>query len=92
MQDITYIEEKIKENILIIENRDEVIKIKLFVNKVKSVSILCVYCIHYQTLIWLKAIGNAGLTSPTTTETLNSVILNEDLTVDIRVSGVHAYR
>ncbi|XP_060856834.1 uncharacterized protein LOC132934536 [Metopolophium dirhodum] len=67
IQAIVYIEQKIKENILIKENRDKA-------------------------LIWLKSLGNTGQTSPTTLHTLNAIIANVDLTVDIRVAGVQAYR
>ncbi|VVC30431.1 Hypothetical protein CINCED_3A001550 [Cinara cedri] len=67
IQDTAYMERKIKENILIKENRDE-------------------------TIMWLKSLGNTGLYSPTVIDTLNSIIQNKDLTVDIRVSGIQAYR
>lgn len=36
--------------------------------------------------------GNTGQTSPTILNTLNAIIANADLTVDIRVAGVQAYR
>lgn len=42
--------------------------------------------------MWLKSLGNTGLYSPTVVHTLNSIIINTDLTVDIRISGVQAYR
>jgi len=37
-------------------------------------------------------LGNTGQISPTTLHTLNAIIPNADLTVDIRVAGVQAYR
>ncbi|XP_025406452.1 uncharacterized protein LOC112680523 [Sipha flava] len=45
-----------------------------------------------ETLMWLKSLGNTGLSSSTLLDTLNALIANDGVTADIRVSAVQAYR
>lgn len=90
IRDVSYIEQKIKENISIKENRDEVMKIKHLSKTSRDNFVFFIF--SAQALLWLKSLGNAGLTTPTVLHTLHSIIMNIDVTVDIRVSAVQAYR